>query len=249
MLKAVIVEDTLQDKQMLKSLLVPWRNEIKIVGEADTRTEAINLIDQCQPDVVFLDIQLKEGDGFDVLQSLKSIDFKIIFTTSFETYAIRAIRLSALDYLVKPIDKEEFEQTIRRLLSELTNSAHKKKIETLISNISQVKKVALPAQNSIKFVNIDDIVRCLADSNYTWFYLSDGSKILVCRCLKEYEELLEPYGFFRVHQSHLVNLRYVSEFKKEAGGIVVMEDSEEIYVARRRKEMLLAAINGVRNKQ
>jgi len=228
----------------LKNLLEPYREEITVVGEADTRTEAIRLIRQISPDVLFLDIQLKEGDGFDVLQALKPIDFKIIFTTSFETHAIRAIRLSALDYLVKPIEKEIFDQAIRRLLSDFNDSAQKKKIEVLISNLSQVKKLALPAQNTIKFVNIDNIVRCLADSNYTWFFLSDRSKILVCRCLKEYEELLEPYGFFRVHQSHLINLRYISEFKKESGGILVMEDSEEIFVARRRKEMLMAAMNG-----
>jgi two-component system LytT family response regulator len=249
MLKAVIIEDTDQDKQWLKSLLVPWHEKITIVGEADTRTEAINLINRCQPDVVFLDIQLKEGDGFDVLQALMPIDFKIIFTTSFETYAIKAIRLSALDYLVKPIEKEVFDQAFRRLLSDFTDNAQKKKIEVLISNISQVKKIALPAQNSIKFVNIDNIVRCMADSNYTWFYMSDGSKILVCRCLKEYDELLEPYGFLRVHQSHLINFRYILEFKKECGGILVMEDSEEIYVARRRKDLLLAAINEMQNKQ
>ncbi len=249
MLKAVIVEDTDQDKQWLKSLLVPWHDEIKVVGEADTCTEAINLINQSQPDVVFLDIQLKQGDGFDVLQALNPIDFKIIFTTSFETFAIKAIRLSALDYLVKPIEKELFDQALRRLLSEFSDTAQKKKIEILISNISQVKKIALPAQNAIKFVNIDNIVRCMADSNYTWFYLSDGSKILVCKCLKEYEELLEPCGFFRVHQSHLINIRYIMEFKKECGGVLVMEDLEEIHVARRRKDLLLAAINGLQHKQ
>jgi two-component system, LytTR family, response regulator len=248
MLKAVIIEDTEQDKQWLKILLEPYRDEIMIVGEADSRTEALKLIPQCKPDVVFLDIQLKEGDGFDVIQSLKSIDFKIIFTTSFETYAIRAIRLSALDYLIKPIEKELFDLAIQRLLTDLTDIAQKKKIEVLINNFNQVKKVALPAQNSIKFINIDTIVRCLSDSNYTWFYLSDGSKLLVCRCLKEYEELLEPFGFFRVHQSHLINLKYIAELKKECGGIVVMEDSVEIFVARRRKDQLLAAINGMQNK-
>jgi two-component system LytT family response regulator len=249
MLKAVIIEDTDRDKQLLKSLLAPWHEEITVAGEAGTRTEAIDLINRCRPDVVFLDIQLKEGDGFEVLEALVPIDFRIIFTTSFETYAIRAIRLSALDYLVKPIEKEVFDQALRRLLSDFTDHAQKKKIEVLISNISQVKKIALPAQNSIKFVSIDNIVRCMAESNYTWFYLADGGRILVCRCLKEYEELLEPFGFFRVHQSHLVNLRYILEFKKECGGVLVMEDSAEIHVARRRKDLLLAAINRLQHKQ
>jgi two-component system LytT family response regulator len=248
MLKAVIIEDTEQDKQWLKILLDPYRDEIMVVGEADTHTEALKLIPVCKPDVVFLDIQLKEGDGFDILQSLKSIDFKIIFTTSFEAYAVRAIRLSALDYLIKPIEKGLFDHAIRRLLTDLTDSAQNKKIEVLINNINQVKKVALPAQTSIKFVNIDTIVRCLSDSNYTWFYLSNGTKLLVCKCLREYEEILEPFGFFRVHQSHLINLKYVVELKKESGGIVVMEDSTEISVSRRRKDLLLSAINGMQNK-
>lgn len=246
MLKAVIIEDTDQDKQWLKSLLDPYKNEIQVVGEADNLPEAVSIITLLKPDVVFLDVQIKGGDGFDVIRALDPINFKIIFTTSFDTFAVRAIRLSALDYLVKPVDKDEFDSAIGRLLSEATESAQKKQIEVLVNNLRQVNKLALPSQNTIRFVDIDSIIRCQADSNYTWFFLTNGTKLLVTKCLKEFEEMLEPSGFCRVHQSHLVNLRYISEFKKESGGIVVMEDSEEIYVARRRKDILLAAISGFR---
>lgn len=246
MLKAVIIEDTDQDRQWLNSLLEPYKTDIAVVGEADNLPEAIRIITALKPDVVFLDVQIKGGDGFDVLRALDTVDFKIIFTTSFDTFAVRAIRLSALDYLVKPLVKEEFDHAINRLLSEATESAQNKQIEVLVNNLRQVKKLALPAQNSIKFVDIDNIIRCQADSNYTWFFLTNGNKLLVTKCLKEFEEMLEPSGFCRVHQSHLINLRYISEFKKESGGIVVMEDSEEIYVARRRKDILLAAISGFR---
>lgn len=246
MLKSVIIEDTDQDKQWLKSLLEPYKNEITVVGEADNLPEAIRTISMLKPDVVFLDVQIKGGDGFDVIQALGPIDFKIIFTTSYDTFAVRAIRLSALDYLVKPVGKAEFDNAIGRLLSGLTERAQNKQIEVLVNNLRQVNKLALPAQNSIRFVDIDRIIRCQADSNYTWFFLTNKSKLLVTKCLKEFEEILEPSGFCRIHQSHLINLRYISEFKKESGGIVVMEDSEEIYVARRRKDILLAAISGFR---
>ncbi len=243
MLKAIIIEDNEQHNQWLRSLLKPYANEIAVVGEANSKVEAIRIITLNTPDVVFLDIQLQGCDGFDIIQSLDRIDFKIIFTTSFDTYAVRALRLSAMDYLIKPINKDEFDQAIKRLLLSYVDDTQKKKIDVLINNISQVKKLALPFQTLIKFVNLDDIIRCQADSNYTWFYLTDGNKLLVTKCLKEYEDLLEPSGFFRVHQSHIINLKYISEFKRECGGIVVMEDSTEIFIARRRKDLFLMAID------
>ena len=219
MIKAVIIEDTDQAIQWLKSLLDPYKNEIEVIGDADNLQEAVRTITVLKPHVVFLDVQIKGGDGFDVIQAISTIDFKIIFTTSFDTFAVRAIRLSALDYLVKPIAKDEFDNAISRLLSDASESAQNKQIEVLVNNLRQVKKLALPAQNSIRFVDIENIIRCQADSNYTWFFLTNGNKLLVTKCLKEFEEMLEPSGFCRVHQSHLINLRYISEFKKESGEI------------------------------
>ncbi len=241
-MKAYIVDDNPNDRQVLKQLLANYHDHIAIAGEAESVNEAYNYLTLNTPDVVFLDIQLQDGLGFDLLIKITNINFKVIFTTSHDEYAIRAIKFSALDYLLKPLDQNQFESAIARLLKECDDTVYFRKIEALLGNINEFNKIALPSANSIRFIPIENIIRCEADCNYTWFFLKSGEKILVSRSLKEYDELLEPLHFFRVHQSHLINLKYVAAFNKSDGGVVVMDDHAEIMVARRRKDQLLALL-------
>jgi len=241
-MNAYIVDDNPNDRQVLKQLLAKYQNDLSIVGEAEGVNQAYDYLAFNTPDVVFLDIQLQDGLGFDLLLKLKTIKFKVIFTTSHDEYAIRAIKFSALDYLLKPLDQDQLDTVIAKLLKESDDLLYFKKIEELLSNINEFSKIALPSANSIRFIPIENIIRCEADCNYTWFFLKSGEKILVSRSLKEYDELLEPLHFFRVHQSHLINLKYVAAFNKSDGGVLVMDDHAEIIVARRRKDQLLALL-------
>ncbi|MFZ4547434.1 MAG: LytR/AlgR family response regulator transcription factor [Bacteroidales bacterium] len=241
-MNAYIVDDNPNDRQVLKRLLAKYHNDLSIVGEAEGVNQAYDYLAFNTPDVVFLDIQLQDGLGFDLLLKLKTIKFKVIFTTSHDEYAIRAIKFSALDYLLKPLDQDQLDTVIAKLLKESEDLLYFKKIEELLSNINEFSKIALPSANSIRFIPIENIIRCEADCNYTWFFLKSGEKILVSRSLKEYDELLEPLHFFRVHQSHLINLKYVAAFNKSDGGVLVMDDHAEIIVARRRKDQLLALL-------
>lgn len=242
MLRAIIVEDNPDDRRVLKTMLSEFGNEIRICGEADGVETGLSLIRTENPDLVFLDIQLTDGDGFDLLQQTQDRSYKVIIVTAYDEYAIRAIKFSALDFLLKPVDPMQFKEAIAKVLKDKHDSYLQQKIKALLANINDFQKIALPSLNAIRFVAIESIMHCRAEANYTWFYFRDQEKLLVSKNLKEYDEMLEPFGFFRVHQSNLINLRFVKEYKKSDGGIVVMEDGAEIYVARRRKEMLLAML-------
>ncbi len=242
MLKAIIIDDKETHRQNLRELLVPYSAHISIAGEADGVSTGLSAIENHNPDVVFLDIELTDGDGFDLLAKINEPGFSIIFITGFDDQAIRAIRLSALDYITKPIDPELFDKAITKLLKQHSTKTTQQKVSSLLANLNQFDKIALPGLEVTRFVSIDSIMRCESEGNYTWFFFKDGSKLLVSKNLKEYEDLLEPFRFFRVHQSHLINLKYVAGFKKSEGGIVIMEDGAEVYVARRRKDQLLALL-------
>jgi two-component system LytT family response regulator len=242
MLKAIIIEDNHDDRNALRNLLTEFNSEIRLCGEADGVVSGLGLIRAENPNLVFLDIQLADGDGFDLLQRTQDRYFKVIIVTAYDEYAIRAIKFSALDFLLKPVDPTQFKDAIAKVLKDKHDTFLQQKIKALLTNINDFQKIALPSLSTIRFVAIESIMHCKAEANYTWFHFRDQEKILVSKNLKEYDEMLEPFGFFRVHQSHLVNLRFVKEYKKTDGGIVVMEDGQEIYVARRRKELLLAML-------
>jgi len=230
---------------MLNNLLGEYCPEIEVLESCGSASEAANSILQHQPDIVFLDVEMHNETGFDLLKNLKEVKFDVIFTTAHEKYAIQAIRFSALDYLMKPILAEELKKSISRVFEK--GSANKEKhLDALIYNINYTnadKKLALPTANGYMFISISDIVRCEASDNYTYFYLADKSKILVSKTLMEYERLLSNYYFFRTHQSHLVNLRRISFYEKGEGGILFMNDDSKVEVSRRRKTQLIDAIS------
>ena len=242
MIKAVIIDDEPDSRATLISYLEKYCDSIEIIGEANSVATGVEKLNEISPDVIFLDVQMPDGSGFDLLEQLPEINFQIIFVTAFDQYAIRAIKFSALDYLLKPIDPVQLIEAVNKLKEKEKDYTIRKKYETLVNNKNSFEKIALPAFDGIIFINIKNIVRCKADRNYTIFFMNTGEEILVTRTLKEYDEMLCDLNFYRVHQSHLINLAFVKKYTKGEGGLITMEDGSEIYVARRRKGDLLAAL-------
>jgi len=238
MISLVVIDDEVKARETILNILSLSEIEIKISGEADSVESGYKLIKQKKPDLVLLDIHLNDGTGFDILSKFEKFDFKIIFITAHEEYAIQAFKFSALDYILKPIIAGD----LLKALEKATATIHKEdtglKLNALLANLDRIKKIVLKTSESIHIVNIRNIIRCEADINYTTFYLDNSEKLLVSKTLKEFSELLEPSGFFRTHQSHLVNLDQISRFDKQEGGHLVMEDNSIVPVASRKREDL-----------
>ena len=242
-IRALIVDDEPNNRENLRLALAAYCQEVEVIAEADSAISAMDRIKELSPDLVFLDIAMPLGSGFELLEGLPQIDFEIIFVTAYDQYAIRAIKFSAVDYLLKPINALELKKAVDRVQSKQLEKNQRGQLEALLHNLKQQeKKIALPQLDHIEFVAVSDIVRCQGDRNYTHFFLKDGRNLLVSRTLKEYVELLDDHSFYRVHQSHLVNLDCVQKYKKRDGGTLVTSDGATIPVARARKEELLARL-------
>lgn len=245
-LRALIVDDESKSREVLSNILKIYCPEIELIGEANNGRSAAALIKTENPDLVFLDVEMQGETGFDLLQNLKEVKFEIIFTTAHEKYAIQAIRFSALDYLMKPILAEELKQSVKRVLEKSNSKEVPRHLDALIYNINYSnadKRLALPTANGFEFISISDVVRCESSDNYTYFHLKDRSKLLVSRTLLEFERLLANYYFFRIHQSHLVNLRMVKSYQKGDGGSITMTDNSEVEVSRRKKAELIQVMS------
>ena len=242
-IRALIVDDEANNRENLRLALESYCKEVEVVAEADSAITAMDRIKEVSPDLVFLDIAMPMGSGFDLLESLPKINFEIIFVTAYDQYAIRAIKFAAVDYLLKPINALELKKAVDRVQSKHLQKNQQDQLETLLHNLQQQeKKIALPQSDHIEFVAVNNIIRCQGDRNYTYFFLKDGRKLLVSRTLKEYVDLLDDQSFYRVHQSHLVNLNCVQKYKKRDGGILITTDGAKIPVARARKEELLTRL-------
>lgn len=242
MFKAVIVDDESKARNALNNLLGQHCQTIEVVGEADCVNAGLEAIQKFKPDVVFLDVQMPDGTGFDLLEQIKDIQFKVIFASAYDRFAIQAFKFSALDYLQKPVEAEKLMDACSRLSETDRFEELNKKLEVLLSNKNSFEKIALPTLDGIIFVKIKDIVRCESDNNYTNIFNSNGEKTIVSKTLKEYDEMLTPFNFFRIHKSSLINLAFLSKYKKGEGGYVVMEDGAELEVSRRRKEDFLKVL-------
>lgn len=243
MIRAIIIDDIDNSRLTLAHDLKHYCPQISIIGEADSVKTGIEVIKKYKPDVIFLDIQLGDGTGFNILEQLENIDFKIIFTTALDSYGIKAIKFSALDYLLKPIDPEELVAAVEKLDKRLSKDDISDNISVLLENLKDIKpsqkRIALSSTDKIHMVYVNDITRCESKGNYTLFYLTNKDYILVTRTLKEFDILLEEYSFIRVHHSHLINLSYLKEYVKSAGGWAIMKDNTEIPVSFRKKDKLL----------
>lgn len=242
MIKAIIVDDEPYCCDALEILLQRYCPQVQVAAICNSGQSALAAIKDLQPQLVFLDIEMPQMNGFELLEKLPQINFELIFATSYDQYAIKAIRFSALDYLLKPIDREELQHAVQKVVQRLHNQLPQQ-LEILLQKIHQpavpVKRIALPTMEGLQLVSLDSIISCASNSNYTTFSLKDKQKLTVSRTLKEVEELLEEYSFLRVHHSYVVNLNEVNKYVKGEGGYLVMSDESTIDVSRSRKDMLL----------
>ena len=242
MLKAIIIDDEPYCCEILAGMLEADCPEVNVVNISNNGTDALKAIRQFSPDIVFLDVEMPRMNGFEMLEQLPAINFHLIFTTSYDQYALKAIRFSAIDYLLKPVDREELKKAVEKVKQRIQIPIPQQ-LEILMQKIKQpsnpVNKIALPTMEGLQMIPVDSIISCESDDNYTNIQLKGKKKLLVTRSLKEMEEILEQHSFTRVHRSYLVNLNEIEKYIKGDGGYLVMSDGTTIDVARNKKEVLL----------
>ena len=247
MLRAVIVEDEKRSQDTLTAMLNRYCQQVDIVGVADGVESGLKMIPKLEPDLLFLDIQMPDGSGFKLLELLGDRTFQVIFITAFDQYAIKAIRYSALDYLLKPIIPDELvravEKAEKKKRSDQMNENIRVLLENVRSSVEKPAKIVLSTTEQMYVVDIDTIIRCESDNYYTRFYFSTGKTLLVSRTLKEFEELLKDHDFIRPHKSHLVNLIFIRGYQRQEGGQILMNDGSTIPVSRRKREQVLRIIS------
>ncbi|WP_431132962.1 LytR/AlgR family response regulator transcription factor [Psychroserpens mesophilus] len=245
MLTAIIVEDLMDAMQLLKRDIERHHPEIKIIHTAQSVVEAAKVLRNNEPDILFLDIMLGDGTGFDILEIFPELKSKIIFVTASDEFAIKAFKFAAIDYVLKPYAQEELSKAIERAKQQIQPNKERLNIlkQTLNSPDKKPDKISLHTLDKIIIVNLDDIIRCESDSNNTMFYLKDDKKIFVTKTLKYFADLLKPYGFLRVHQSHLVNLQCINAFIKTDGGYLMLKNGKSVPVSVRKKHEVIEVLD------
>jgi len=244
MQRVLIVDDEPDQHKTLTGLLAENHPGYKPVANAYSVDEGLAFIKEYKPDLVFLDVMMPPYTGFDLITRLNDVNLNVIFVTSYETYAIHAFRVSAVDYILKPVDAGDLSGAIKKYESRMHRTQH---LEYLIQNVKQNTsgkiRVALPTMQGFTFREVETIIRCESDNTYTTFYFSDKSKLVVSRTLKECEELLDEYNFMRIHKSHLINMAHIKEYLKGEGGQVIMDEGSVVDVSRRKKEEFIDRVN------
>lgn len=244
-LTALIVDDEFQSRNYLSKLMLIAAPEVKLVGQASTGEEAYTAINDLNPRIVFLDIMLGNESGFDLLQRFRELTFDVIFTTAFNEFAIKAFKYNALDYLLKPIDREELSAAVERARERISKNVkptadQMEHFYESVTGKSQVQnKIAVPTAEGFEVMELDEILYCQSSSSYTHFYLSNKKKLTSSYPLRQYDEMLSDKNFFRAHKSFLVNLAHVKTYRKGEGGTIIMSDGQEIEVSRRNKEAFI----------
>ena len=243
LITAVIIEDEQNNIDNLAILLRQYCPQVEITGDATNANDGEKLILQLNPDIVFLDIQMPGKNGFDMLQSLRTHNFELIFVTAFEQYGIQAVKFSAIDYILKPIDAEELKSAVQKAIYRSSEKKQNRKLENLLDVLQNEQqkdthRIALTSAKETRFIKTKEIIRCESSNNYTTFYILGGERIMVSKPIFEYEEILQGYGFIRCHQTHLVNKRFIKSLVKQDGGYLLLEDGTEIPISRMKKEMV-----------
>lgn len=236
-MKAIIIDDEKHCAATLKYEIERHVPEVQVVATFSNPEEGREAILTLRPELVFLDIEMPRMNGFELLQSLDHIDFKLIFTTAYDEFALRAFRYSAIDYLLKPVSGTDVKNAVAKISANVSGL----QLDALFSRLEgkSFSKIALPCSEGLEFVRPETIMHCASESNYTWVHFADRKKTLVSRTLKDVEEMLEGHGFFRVHHSHIINLNHIAKYVKGSGGYVIMEDGSQIPVSRSRKDSLM----------
>ena len=246
MITAIIVDDEQHCINNLKSLLAEYCSDaVELKGSFQSVEEGLRAIELIQPQLVFLDVKIKDQTGFDLLRLLSDINFEVIFTTAHDEYAVQAFRFSAIDYLMKPVKAQQLVTTVNKLSSRFSKEEITRKFSVLVHNLKKntSKKIGLPVLTGLIFLNAEDIIRCEGSDNYTNIFTSDKKPQLVSRTLKEIEALLSDCNFFRVHHSHLINLNRIKSYNKGRGGFVIMEDGSDVEVSTRKKDDFIKRIS------
>jgi len=246
MIKAIVIDDETNNQELICNLLRSYAENIQVAAVAGSVESGYQAIIEHQPDLVFLDIQMPDGTGFDLLKKFEKVNFKVIFVTAHQEYAIEAFKYSALDYLLKPLSPSNLISAIKKVEESFNSDELNLKLKTLLSNITEPaktkRKIVLKTMERIYSVDLNDVIRFESDGGYTKVYLLDGKRIMVSRTMKEFDDLLSDVGFLRVHNSHLINMNYLFCFEKTEGHIVMKDDSI-VPVSNRKKEQLLELLN------
>lgn len=243
MIRTIIVDDEPKARRILETIIKSHFNHVEIIGTADDVTSAVKIINELKPDLVFLDIEMPGEAGFQLVNHFEEINFEIIFTTAYSEYALKAFEISAIDYLLKPIQIDHLERAIEKLGKHRKNNQVKEQLETLKDTISEPKKlskIALPIAEGLMFTKPDEIIYLKAESSYTRIYLTYRPEILVSKTLKEFEKLLTYSNIFmRVHRSYIINLNHITNYVRADGGYILMDNNEQIHISKEKRDELL----------
>jgi two-component system LytT family response regulator len=244
-MRIVLVDDDSVIRENLKTMLSMYCPDSKVVAEADGVKAGLACIKEHKPDLVLLDVEMKDGTGFDLLAFYGQLDFKVIFVTGHDAYAIRAFKISAIDYVLKPVDPDDLVSALKKAEGITDRNEQQMKVSNLVQNNRENlsnQKIVIKDTETVYLVAVKDIIRCESETNYTRFFLVDGRVLMVSRTLKEYDTLFDGQNFFRAHQSHLINLLHFDRYEKKDGGTAFMKDGSTLPVAIRKKELLMAAL-------
>jgi two-component system LytT family response regulator len=242
-IKAIIIDDEISSTETFAIELGMYCPQVEILAKCNSAADGLSKIAKLKPDLVFLDVEMPWMNGFELLEQIEKIDFEVVFVTAHDAFALKAFKVSAADYLLKPIKKEELVSAVERVRERLAKSESANSIESLLSNVNflqlNIAKISFATSDGIEFLSIPDIIYCESDNNYTFIYNLDGSRLLVSKTLKQIENILEDYHFLRIHQSYLINLRHIKKYHRGQGGSVVLANGKELPVARARKDIVL----------
>ncbi len=244
-IKSIIVDDEKHGRENLAGILKQYCSEVLVLCEADSVENAISLIQTHKPDLVFLDIEMPKANGFQLLEHFKDFSFEVIFVTAYDSYAIKAIRFSAADYILKPINYNDLIVAVNKVARRIQLKEENERVKQLYRNIHQPQnpRIGLPTADRIEFVEVEKIIRCQGEGNYTHIYFEGKKHLFVAKTLVEFEDLLQEYSFIRVHKSHLVNLKHVVAYVKTDGGMLQLSNNDQVAVSRRRKELVQKMLN------
>ncbi|MGI9541841.1 MAG: LytR/AlgR family response regulator transcription factor [Cyclobacteriaceae bacterium] len=249
MIRAVIIDDEHYGRQALQKALGQYCQDVEIMDACESPEQGLECIKRLKPDLVFLDIEMPKISGFDLLQQLAPIDFEVIFVTSYDQYAIKAIKFSALDYLLKPVDVDDLMHAVNKAKGHMRTTGGAYRYQSVLNNIhyksGRIERLAVPTLEGIDFFNTDDIIYCHADGNYTTLYLTNQQEEVISKNLKDFENLLSGSGFCRVHNSSLINMQHVQKYIKGEGGYVLLTDDHHVDISRRRKDIFLGMLDKV----
>ena len=242
-IKTVIIDDEIDAVEFISSIVGEYCSSLEVVGKAHNVLQGLQVINEKKPDLVFLDVEMPNGSGFDLLAQFPEKDFDVIFITAFNHYAIKAIKFSAVDYILKPININEFIEAVTRVVKKRTEKPNlgNDNFKVLMENLRSAfpSRLAIPTSDGMEYLNPKDIIRIEADRSYSWFFLAGNRKILVSKHLKEFQELLNDRYFFRSHNSHLINMKFVKKFIRREGGYIEMADGSTVPISRSKKDIFL----------